>query len=229
MIKPTDGYVYFAYGATTAPYSPSNPHAGVDYTARTGDNIYAPHSGKVVLSEAALGPCGQAIDIEGGRYKSRLCHNSQRLVGVGTQVNEGQVVAKAGASGNATGPHCHWVLWVDGVRVDPVKYLGVTKGTEDMPTPKQVGDIYKALTGYDITQKDLDFYVSGGRTTADLVYGLLPGVQKLRDEKKLLETERDTKLYPAVEQLNQLLKTDPVKKIEEIRAISTQLQQTLNN
>lgn len=160
MIKPTDGYVYFPYGATTAPYSPSNPHAGVDYTARTGDNIYAPHSGKVVLSQDDLGPCGKAIDIEGGRYKSRLCHNSQRLVGVGVQVSEGQIVAKAGASGNATGAHCHWVLWVDGIRVDPVKYLTSNKELEMTPEVKAaLDDIKKWVQRVDEKIEDLKKHV----------------------------------------------------------------------
>lgn len=127
MHKPTDGVVTFPYGATTYPYSVSNPHAGVDYGANQGDNIYAPHPGTVNYV-GNLGDCGLAVDIQGGKYKSRLCHNSQLLVSNGQQVNEGQVIAKAGATGKAIGVHSHWVLWDNGTRVDGSKYVSGTIG-----------------------------------------------------------------------------------------------------
>lgn len=122
MRTPTDSAITFPYGATTAPYSPSNPHAGVDYGGSTGDNVYAPHAGQVKAA-GAMGECGQEIDIEGGKFKSRLCHNSQLLVTAGQNVSEGQVVARVGSTGATSGPHVHWVLWVNGNRVNPVDYL----------------------------------------------------------------------------------------------------------
>lgn len=87
------------------------------------------------------------------------------------------------------------------------------------PTPEQVGKVYKAMTGSDITQKDLDFYITAPRTLADLVYGLLPGVEKTRADKQLLEKERDEKLYPAYTELQALKKTDAVKRLDEVKKI----------
>lgn len=125
MIRPTDSPVITnPYGSLvpSPPYSKSNPHAGVDYRAGVGANIYAPHSGTIVIS-GNLGICGLAIEIDGGRFKSRLCHNSKLLKLVGNKVNEGDVVALAGQTGGAQGPHCHWILWDNAVRVDGSKYV----------------------------------------------------------------------------------------------------------
>lgn len=132
MRRPTDSDVItLKYGATSSPYSATNPHAGVDYRAPTGSNIYAPHSGKVTIA-GSLGTCGIAVEIDGGRFKSRLCHNSSVKVALGNNVSEGQVVALSGATGAAIGAHCHWILWDNGVRVDGSKY--VTNQGEEMIT-----------------------------------------------------------------------------------------------
>ena len=67
------------------------------------------------------------------------------------------------------------------------------------PTPKQVGDIYKFMTGNDISQQDLGFYITAPRTIYDLVYALAPATQKARDVIQLLEQDRDKNLYPLIE------------------------------
>lgn len=77
--------------------------------------------------------------------------------------------------------------------------VGYLRKEEDMqPTPKQVGDIYTAMTGNDISQEDLNFYITAPRTVYDLIYALFPATQKARDTITLLENERDTVLYPYV-------------------------------
>lgn len=52
------------------------------------------------------------------------------------------------------------------------------QGVDMQPTPKQVGDIYKFMTNADISQTDLDFYITAPRTIYDLVYALGPDCQK---------------------------------------------------
>lgn len=81
------------------------------------------------------------------------------------------------------------------------------KPTSVQPTPAQVGTVYKALTGSDISQKDLDFYITSPRTMTDLVYGLMPGVIAVRIE------------------LQEVKKTDPVKRLEEAKALAEQIKQ----
>lgn len=46
---------------------------------------------------------------------------------------------------------------------------------------KHIGDIFKGITGNDISQKDLDFYISRPDGEFDLIYALLPSVKDIRD------------------------------------------------
>ena len=45
------------------------------------------------------------------------------IVKKGDKVIKGQQVAKAGATGTATGPHCHIEITVNGKRVNPIKWI----------------------------------------------------------------------------------------------------------
>ena len=53
-------------------------------------------------------------------------HCKKLLVKKGETVKCGQVIAKSGETGNATGPHLHFSVEKDGVRLNPAYYLGQT-------------------------------------------------------------------------------------------------------
>ncbi|HMF05007.1 MAG TPA: M23 family metallopeptidase, partial [Acidimicrobiia bacterium] len=52
-------------------------------------------------------------------------HNSRFAAAVGDRVRAGDVIAYAGATGVATGPHVHFEVRVNGQPVDPMPYLGM--------------------------------------------------------------------------------------------------------
>lgn len=60
-------------------------------------------------------------------------------------------------------------------RIDVVK--GQVIGENMQPTAKQVGDVYRFMTDNEISQKDLDFYITAPRTIYDLIYALGPTTQ----------------------------------------------------
>lgn len=62
------------------------------------------------------------IDHENG-YRTLYGHLSIISVVVGQHVNKGDVIGKMGSTGHSTGPHTHFEVWKDGVRVNPLLYL----------------------------------------------------------------------------------------------------------
>lgn len=174
MRKPADGPISLKYGATSPPYSASSPHLGTDIANSAGTPIVAPHAGKVTIS-GSLGDCGLAVEVDGGHFKSRLCHNSQVLVSLNQNVSEGQQVAKMGSTGLASGPHCHHAFWVDGQRTDAELYYG---SGDDVAEPADYrvndGDIenyFVNLLGRKPTAQDLGVY--RGKTHKEIAYAIM--------------------------------------------------------
>ncbi len=98
-------------------------HNGIDIGVPTGTPVAAAASGTVIVA-SYQGNCGNmvAIDHHGG-LSTLYCHLSQMFVGVGQQVQRGQAIGAAGATGDATGPHVHFQVMINGHPVDPMSYL----------------------------------------------------------------------------------------------------------
>ncbi|MEJ2402347.1 MAG: M23 family metallopeptidase [Xanthomonadales bacterium] len=99
---------------------PRRPHYGLDIAAPTGTPVHAPAGGIVTLAHPDMFYSGGTIILDHGQgLSSSFLHLSEVLVDVGEQVEPGQVIAKIGATGRATGPHLDWRMnWLDR-RVDP--------------------------------------------------------------------------------------------------------------
>ena len=112
-------------------YSPAlNPifktvraHRGIDIGVPTGTPVYAAASGTVIKS-LYNGSYGYYVAIDhGGGIVTLYAHNSQLLVSAGQTVTQGQTIAKAGSTGNSTGPHVHFEVQVNGSVVNPRNYF----------------------------------------------------------------------------------------------------------
>lgn len=102
-----------------------NAHNGLDLRGYVGTPIYAAQSG--VVTTATYGSTGYGIHVvinHGGGISTLYGHCSALAVSAGQYVTQGQVIAYLGSSGNSTGPHCHFEVIVNGVRVNPMGYLG---------------------------------------------------------------------------------------------------------
>lgn len=95
------------------------PHYGVDVAVPTGTPVYAPASGVISLAEKDMYYTGGTLTIDHGHgLASTFLHLSKLHVKLGQAVKQGQLIADAGATGRATGPHLDWrVSWFD-ARVD---------------------------------------------------------------------------------------------------------------
>lgn len=99
------------------------PHQGVDFPAPPGTAIRAPAAGVVVEVQSEAG-YGEYVTIDHGHgVVTRYAHCSDILVLPGARVRRGQKIALVGSTGEATGPHLHFEVWVDGRPVDPQRFI----------------------------------------------------------------------------------------------------------
>ncbi len=100
-------------------------HTGMDIAGcGYGSNIYASASGTVVKAKWSSTGYGNYIIIDhGGGIQTLYAHNSNLYVKVGQYVNQGDVIAAMGSTGNSTGNHCHFEIRINGVAVNPAKYV----------------------------------------------------------------------------------------------------------
>lgn len=100
-----------------------NAHSGLDFAVPTGTPVKAPADG-VVTIVADYYFNGKTVFVDHGYgLITMYCHLSDYAVKVGDTVKRGQVIAKTGSTGRATGPHLHWNVSLNNVRVDPAIFL----------------------------------------------------------------------------------------------------------
>ena len=98
-------------------------HLGLDFDAEAGSDIKAVAGGVVIWAGERPG-YGIVVEIDHGNgYMTRYAHNQLNLVRVGQRVKFGEVIAKVGSSGRATGPHCHFEVWLNGRPMNPYRYV----------------------------------------------------------------------------------------------------------
>lgn len=110
------------------------PHYGIDLAVDTGTPVRASARG-VVTFAGWKGGYGNVIylDHENG-MQTRYAHLSALLVDVGDHVVRGEKIALSGETGMVTGAHLHYEVRIDGVAVNPRRYL-----PEDLPTTRPPG------------------------------------------------------------------------------------------
>ncbi|WP_208436214.1 M23 family metallopeptidase [Bartonella phoceensis] len=98
-------------------------HTGVDWVAPKGSPIIAVGDG-VVTKVGVTGGYGNHTEIQHSNgYISSYSHQSRYAPEIkpGVKVRQGQIIGYVGTTGMATGPHCHFEIIVNGVKVDPMR------------------------------------------------------------------------------------------------------------
>jgi murein DD-endopeptidase MepM/ murein hydrolase activator NlpD len=121
----TSGYVSSQFGSRTDPFTGRRAfHKGVDFAGREGAEVVAVASGVVIWSGERYG-YGQLVEVNHGNgYVTRYAHNVDNLVAVGDTVRRGQVIARMGDTGRATGPNLHFEVLLNDEPVNPLTYVG---------------------------------------------------------------------------------------------------------
>lgn len=98
-------------------------HYGVDIADSYGTRVYASAAG-VVERAGWNGGYGNLVVINHQNgYKTYYGHNSQINVYAGQRVNQGDVIARVGSTGNSTGNHVHFEIRQYGTQINPYSYI----------------------------------------------------------------------------------------------------------
>lgn len=133
--RPAAGRITSGFGYRADPFGGGGTsyHQGTDLGTGCGGAIYAANSG-VVTYAGWNGTYGYYIRIDHGGGVSTAYGHIQAggiLVSIGQTVGVGTHIARAGATGGATGCHLHFGVLINGVVTDPVPYMrnqGITLG-----------------------------------------------------------------------------------------------------
>lgn len=111
-------------GGNITQYFGEYGHSGLDIAAQHGSPVYAADGGRIVTALKLGTGYGWhlVIDHENG-YQTLYSHLSRFDVDYGERVSKGQRIGLVGSTGLSTGPHLHFEVFQNGVRVNPLKFL----------------------------------------------------------------------------------------------------------
>lgn len=121
---PIRGRITSDFGTRESPHhGKMERHEGIDISAPRGTPIYASADGIVSFSGWGKGNGNMVIIEHGMGFMTIYAHNSKNLVIEGQKVKRGDKIALVGATGNATGSHLHYEVWLNNKPVNPFKYM----------------------------------------------------------------------------------------------------------
>ena len=123
IIWPIKGVITSRFGNRTPTEIVTANHKGLDIAGNMGDNIVSAMDGTVV-QYSEEGDYGKHLRIQNGEVLTLYAHCSELLVQEGSTVKQGDVIAKVGATGRATGPHLHFEIRRDDRFINPELILG---------------------------------------------------------------------------------------------------------
>lgn len=124
VLAPVVGVITDGFGPRIHPITHQPDfHEGLDISAAIGTPVLAPADGVVVFADRENG-YGKLLKISHGYgYSTVYGHLDRFLVKPGQKVTRGQVIAKVGMTGRASGSHLHYEVWRDGEKQNPLHFI----------------------------------------------------------------------------------------------------------
>lgn len=111
------------YGYSRLTGASSISHKGTDYRAAVGTPVYAMNSGEVRFDQFLRNYGNTVIIDHGAGLLTIYMHLSESLVDLGDRVERGEVIARSGDTGYVLGPHLHLTIRINGISIDPEKFM----------------------------------------------------------------------------------------------------------
>jgi murein DD-endopeptidase MepM/ murein hydrolase activator NlpD len=123
-IWPSRGWLTSDFGPRRRPVRGGTTfHKGIDIAAKSGTPVLSPGDGLVTFS-GYKGGLGKTVMVDHGYGVVTVYgHNSENFVKEGDRIRRGELIGSIGRTGVATGSHLHYQIEVDGVPVDPMRYI----------------------------------------------------------------------------------------------------------
>jgi murein DD-endopeptidase MepM/ murein hydrolase activator NlpD len=113
------------YGNSRVTGGSNISHKGTDFRAAVGTPIYAMNSGVVRLTRN-MRNYGNTIVIDHGLGLHTIyMHLSEISVDLNQRVEKGELIGKSGDTGYVLGPHLHLTIRINGISIDPEKFMAI--------------------------------------------------------------------------------------------------------
>ncbi len=125
FLKAPVSFKYISSGFTTgkryvSAFNVATGHRAIDYAAASGTPIRATADGTVTYAGWTNAGYGNLTSIRhNSTYSTNYGHQSKIIVKVGQKVKQGQTIGYVGSTGFSTGPHLHYEMVKNGVKINP--------------------------------------------------------------------------------------------------------------
>ena len=125
FLKAPVAFKYISSGFTTGmryvqAFNVATEHRAIDYAAPLGTPIRSVGDGTVSFA-GWDGPYGNKISIRhNGTYSTNYAHLSKIAVSRGQKLKQGDIIGYVGSTGFSTGPHLHYEMVKNGVKINPL-------------------------------------------------------------------------------------------------------------
>lgn len=123
-IRPATGWTTSRFGYRISPFTGRREfHKGFDIANRKGTSIIATANGTVTFA-GKKGAFGNVVVIDHGHgMVTRYAHTEKMLVKRNDKVKRGDTIALIGNTGRSTGNHVHYEVHLNGIPINPEKYI----------------------------------------------------------------------------------------------------------
>jgi len=126
FLKAPVAFKYISSGYTSgsryvAAFNVSTGHRAIDYATPAGTPIRSVGDGTVIFAGWSSVGYGYLTSIRhNGTYSTNYAHQSRIAVSYGQKVKQGEVIGYVGSTGFSTGPHLHYEMVKNGVKINPL-------------------------------------------------------------------------------------------------------------
>jgi len=127
FLKAPVAFKYISSGFTTGKryveaFNVSTGHRAIDYAAPLGTPIRSVGNGTITFAGWSSAGYGYLTSIRhNGTYSTNYAHQSKILVSRGQKISQGDIIGKVGSTGFSTGPHLHYEMLKNGIKINPLK------------------------------------------------------------------------------------------------------------